>query len=255
MCPTLIVYTSKSGATREVAENISDILTSDYQLSVDLIDLSEKKVKNLSSYDSVIIGSGVRMDAWYNKSKRFLKKDLTSKKLALFTCSGTASMESKYEHALAKYVKGKINRYLDLNNVIAFEAFGGRKYKKEPDGTETLEYDNRNWDQINAWTHKVGKILSGELTVETPLYTPDISPYGKKQVLLNCIFLGIFGVHRYKTGYLGSGILYSMTFGVLGVGVIKDLIQLLRGEYLDGFGRKVVNWEAEENTSKPMGIF
>lgn len=255
MLNSLLVYTSKSGATREVAEKITNILRADYKLSVDLINLKERKVKDLSQYDAVIVASGIRMDEWYNQSVRFLKKDLKDKKIAVFTCSGTAGIDCKYEHALAKYVKGKINRYLVLNNVVAFDTFGGRKYKNEPDGTKSLEFDNRNWDQIEAWAHKVGKIFSGTLAVKTPLYVPEISPYGKKKTLISCIFFGIFGVHRYKTGYLGSGLLYSFTLGLLGFGVVRDLIHLLNGEYMDGFGRKIINWEAEENTTKPKGIF
>lgn len=45
--------------------------------------------------------------------------------------------------------------------------------------------------------------------------------------LLLCIFLGVWGGHKFYEGKVGLGILYLFTAGLLGIGVIIDLIVIL----------------------------
>ncbi|MBL4570544.1 MAG: TM2 domain-containing protein, partial [Alcanivorax sp.] len=40
------------------------------------------------------------------------------------------------------------------------------------------------------------------------------------------LFLGIFGAHRFYMGKIGTGVLYLLTLGLLGFGVIYDLFTL-----------------------------
>ncbi|NBR13775.1 MAG: TM2 domain-containing protein [Crocinitomicaceae bacterium] len=47
--------------------------------------------------------------------------------------------------------------------------------------------------------------------------------------LLLCIFLGALGIHRFYLGYTGLGILYLLTGGICGIGVLVDFIMLLTG--------------------------
>lgn len=42
-----------------------------------------------------------------------------------------------------------------------------------------------------------------------------------------CFFFGFFGAHKFYEGKVGMGILYLFTFGLLGIGVIIDLIVIL----------------------------
>lgn len=42
-----------------------------------------------------------------------------------------------------------------------------------------------------------------------------------------CLFLGIFGAHKFYEGRVLFGILYICTLGLCGVGVIIDLLILL----------------------------
>ena len=44
---------------------------------------------------------------------------------------------------------------------------------------------------------------------------------------LLCFFLGFFGAHKFYEGKAGMGILYILTGGLFGIGVIVDLITLL----------------------------
>jgi len=48
-----------------------------------------------------------------------------------------------------------------------------------------------------------------------------------------CAFFGIFGLHRFVEKRWGSGILYLLTLGFLGIGVISDLISLFTEKFLD----------------------
>lgn len=54
---------------------------------------------------------------------------------------------------------------------------------------------------------------------------------------LLCLFLGIFGAHRFYSGKIGTAILYLFTGGLLGFGVLVDLILILSGNFKDGDGQ------------------
>lgn len=154
MSKTLIVYGTRYGATAEVAKEIARILKDQYDLSVQLIDLSEKKIEDISAYDNIVLGSGIKMGRWTGKAKRFLKKNFEGKKLAVFVCSRRAGEPDSYDYALDNYVKQVLSKYSKVQPV-AFEAFGGRKPLK---GNKF--YDNRDWDKIRNWAEKVGKLFS-----------------------------------------------------------------------------------------------
>lgn len=53
------------------------------------------------------------------------------------------------------------------------------------------------------------------------------SPKNKWVALLLCFFLGFLGAHKFYEGKTGKGILYLFTFGLLGIGIIIDLISIL----------------------------
>lgn len=60
--------------------------------------------------------------------------------------------------------------------------------------------------------------------------------------LLLCVFLGWLGIHRFYVGKIGSGILYLLTLGVFGIGIIVDLIRLIVGNFTDKKGDFISNW-------------
>lgn len=42
-----------------------------------------------------------------------------------------------------------------------------------------------------------------------------------------CLFFGFFSVHKFYEGKVGMGILYLLTLGLFGIGVLIDFIVLL----------------------------
>ena len=61
----------------------------------------------------------------------------------------------------------------------------------------------------------------------------------KKKVVaaLLCFFWGVFGVHRFYVGKVGTGILMFFTAGGALIWWIKDFVKIIRGEFTDKEGR------------------
>ncbi|MFX1420223.1 MAG: flavodoxin domain-containing protein [Promethearchaeota archaeon] len=177
----LIAYGTRYGATTGTAEEIGKVLQEE-GFDVKVVNLKEEKIKDISEFEIVIIGSGMKIDMWTNKAKAFLNKfssELKKKKVAIFVSSGgRALMEYKGEHEeidriTKKYLDDKASKY-DLNP-ISMAMFGGiwdfnqlgKMYKKfiEPEKenfipagfkeTEPGVYDSRNWDEIRKWAKEL----------------------------------------------------------------------------------------------------
>lgn len=52
-------------------------------------------------------------------------------------------------------------------------------------------------------------------------------PKNKWTAFFLCLFLGVFGVHKFYEGRILFGLLYLFTAGLFGIGVVVDLIILL----------------------------
>ena len=62
-----------------------------------------------------------------------------------------------------------------------------------------------------------------------PAYVPvmGVKKCDKWVALLLCIFLGIFGAHKFYEGKIGLGLIYLFTMGLFGFGVLIDFIIIL----------------------------
>lgn len=59
---------------------------------------------------------------------------------------------------------------------------------------------------------------------------------------LLAFFLGTLGIHRFYVGKVGTGILYLLTLGLMGFGVLVDWIMILAGKFKDKEGNVVSQW-------------
>jgi menaquinone-dependent protoporphyrinogen IX oxidase len=148
---TLIAYQTKGGATAESAQKIAEVLRSKFQLGVDLVDLKEQKVLDLSQYQNIVVGGGVRGGRSYGKTLKFLENDFSGKKVAFYVSSSWAGTPGSYENAKVKFVEKTLAKYPKLN-IVSTEAFGGRiKYFNK------LMLDNTDMNKVQAWAEELGK--------------------------------------------------------------------------------------------------
>jgi menaquinone-dependent protoporphyrinogen oxidase len=182
MTKALIVYGTRYGAAASTSQEIAKILRQE-GLDVQMVNAKEEKVKNIAEYDLVIVGSGILFHKWTSEPEKLLKKfqkELTTKKLALFVCCGSASQalnEDKpdiAEKARKRYLEEKAVQY-NLQPV-ALGLFGGvYNYNKEPwYAKKAMEmdrprieaaykeiqpgiYDTRDWNAIRSWAKELAQ--------------------------------------------------------------------------------------------------
>lgn len=58
--------------------------------------------------------------------------------------------------------------------------------------------------------------------------------------LLLCIFVGIFGAHRFYAGKTGTGVIWLFTLGCVGYGWIIDMVLIVLGKFKDDQGRRII---------------
>jgi menaquinone-dependent protoporphyrinogen oxidase len=131
MSKALIIYGSHYGATANTGEEIASTLQKE-GLQVNVVNAKEEKVTDISTYDLVIVGSGIEIGKWRKETEVFLKrfqKDLANKKLAFFVSCGASSValnDGKPEE-MAKNKEAYLNKEADKFGLkpMAFGFFGG----------------------------------------------------------------------------------------------------------------------------------
>lgn len=136
----LIAYYTKSGASEEYAKVIAETLKSQ-GLSVEMYNLADN-IPDITSYDTVILGTGVRMFIVYRRWKKLLKqKEMKNKHLFMFLSSGMAIEEP--DKAVEKFLQPLIEKYnLNPNSIIAFPGKTPEKWAKYDESQkETMKPD------------------------------------------------------------------------------------------------------------------
>ena len=179
MKKALIVYGTRYGAAASTSEEIAKTLRQN-RLDVRVVNAKDEKVKDITEYDTIIVGSGIQINKWTGEPEDFLKKhqkELVNKKLALFVCCGSASNKDKPEladQAKKKYLEEKAVKY-NLHP-ITLGLFGGvynfnnvpwyAKKAMEMDRpriensykqTEPGIYDTRDHIAIQRWAEQLVK--------------------------------------------------------------------------------------------------
>jgi menaquinone-dependent protoporphyrinogen oxidase len=179
---TLIVYGTRYGATAGTSDEIAKVLR-EQGFDVRVINAKNEKIKSISDYELVIVGSGMRMGKWTDEADGFLKKfqkELGQKKLAIFvsTMKTVSEREGKTED-VAKMRKAALEDKVVQYNLhpIALGFFGGvldfnkmgflfkrtmgfLKPQLEKDGFKETQpdlYDLRDWDEIRNWTKELAR--------------------------------------------------------------------------------------------------
>lgn len=181
----LIVYGTRYGATAGTSEEIAKVLGAE-GFDVKVVNAKNEKIKDITEYDLIIVGSGMQMFKWTGEAEDFLKKfqkELLQKKLAIFVSS---AVKSTYEREgkkdeLAKllqdYLEDKATKYnlhpiamtlfggiIDYNkiNPIFRRAFRGQRKVYEADGFKENPpgvYDMRDMEEIRNWAKTLAQSI------------------------------------------------------------------------------------------------
>ena len=183
MTKALIVYGTRYGATAKTSEIIAKVLRQE-GFDVDIVNVKKDKIKDITDYELVIVGSGIKINKWTKEPEKFLKKhqkELSTKKIALFVCCGsTQPLDAKdkaatIKNAKTKYLEEKAAKYNLAPIALGF--FGGvydfesmswflrktmssLKEKLEDAGfnkTESGVYDTRDLNKIQSWARNVAQ--------------------------------------------------------------------------------------------------
>ena len=180
---TLIVYSTRYGATQGTANEIARILQEE-NFEVKIVNAKEEKVNDISEYGLVVVGSGMSLGNWGSDAEDFLKKfskKFENKKIALFISSlrPVEEKEGKTGRVARTRKVGLDDKILKYHlNPIMIGFFGGildynkmnfltRKtmelgYKSQlqKNGFKEVEsgvYDLRNWDEIQSWAKELAQ--------------------------------------------------------------------------------------------------
>ena len=180
----LVVYGTRSGATKGTSEEIAKVLQ-EANFEVKVVNAKEEKIKDISEYGLVVVGSGMAMGNWASEAEDFVKrfhKDLANKKLAIFISSLKPVEEKEGKTArvariqkvglddkILKYqlkpistgVFGGIIDYNKMNFIIRKSMEIGYKSAASKARIQRscslAVYDLRDWDEIHEWAKELAK--------------------------------------------------------------------------------------------------
>jgi menaquinone-dependent protoporphyrinogen oxidase len=179
----LIVYGTRYGATAAASDEIGKILREE-GFEVKIANAREEKIRDISEYDLVVVGSGMQLGKWVGEAEDFLRRfqrEFEGKKLAIFvsTMKMVSEREGKTEDVaemrrvsledkVAKYglkpvALGFFGGVIDFNKMgfVARRGMGFLKPVLEKDGFKEVQpgvYDLRDWVEIRDWAWQLAKI-------------------------------------------------------------------------------------------------
>jgi menaquinone-dependent protoporphyrinogen oxidase len=185
----LIVYASKTGFTKGIAESIGDKLR-ERAFQVDIQEAGA--VRDPRGYDAYVIGSALYMFHWIKEAKEFVSKNrsiLAGKPVWLFSSGpvGTKPTNPKGQDLLDVAVSGpkeldELRKWvnprdhkvffggLDGSKLTGSTGFMYRLVMKSESARESMpEGDFRDWTVIEVWANGIADALQPPVT---PISTP-----------------------------------------------------------------------------------
>jgi menaquinone-dependent protoporphyrinogen oxidase len=168
----LIIYDTKYGATRTIADKIQEVLCAQgAQVDMSLV----KRIQDVSTYDAVIIGSAIITEQWRPDILNFMKAQeaaLAAKPVAVFIVCGLLKDDTAENRQTAQkyYIDAVLNKFPEIVRVGSPGLFAGvmdfsvLTLKDEfmirvLFGTMLPEGDYRNFDKVTQWTNDILPLL------------------------------------------------------------------------------------------------
>ena len=146
---TLIAYATHGGTTEDYSKAIAYVLTDEFKMQVELVNLRTDHNPNLTPYQNVIIGTGIQKFRIYKEAVKFLEKtDFVDRKVVIFV-----SALMPRDHIIEKYIDVIIQKNPKLKP-FAVEVLGGRM--KVLGRTIT---DKTDIEKSKAWARKIAEQL------------------------------------------------------------------------------------------------
>lgn len=162
----LIVYGSKHGSTRKIAEEISSVLRSE-GFEVEIVDANEN-IRDVSQYDLVVVGSALQLGTWLRNATKFVRQNqaaLKSRPVWLFS-SGLKSADPRSTNPkVISEFDGTIKPRGHQFFMGSFEpnkmGWLHRTVVKLP-GIRSMYPvgDFRDWNEIRSWARGIADSLS-----------------------------------------------------------------------------------------------
>lgn len=170
----LVAYASRCGSTAGVAERIGQTLrTSGHSSQV----LSVEDVKDLGSYDAVILGSAIRTGKWLPEAMDFVgthRDALSQKPVAYFhTCITLSKPTDENLTKARSFFEPLTERFSEVRPMSLSVFAGVLDYAKlsgpmrmvmkwKMNGQGIAEGDYRDWNAIETWGNGVSNILTAK---------------------------------------------------------------------------------------------
>ena len=146
---TLIAYATHGGTTEDYAKAIASVLTEEFKVHVELVNLRKDHNLDLLPYRNVIVGMGIRRFKIYKEGAEFLEKtDFGDRKVVIFV---SALMPK--DHVIEKYIDKIIQKNPELKP-IAVEVLGGRMKV-----LGRAISDKTDIEKSKVWARKIAKQL------------------------------------------------------------------------------------------------
>ena len=185
----LVAYSSKHGATREIAERIAENLR---EAGQDADARPVREAGDLGDYEGFVLGSAVYMGHWLKDATGFVRsnQDLLAQRPVWLFSSGPLGTEATDAKGVDLHTAAEPRELSEFQEVIHPRehrvffgvldpgrlSFAERSLRKLPAARSILpEGDFRDWDEIQEWTYGIAQ----EMTLAQEMSQLDAPPEEK----------------------------------------------------------------------------